>query len=1482
MLPRPWTVLRLRDARRPEASVVVRASPDAVVADLLDALGAPEAARPLVDGRPVRREDALDEAGVCQGSDVRWLDPGPHTDSTSIRCDTPIRCGTPSVTLCDGLDAGRSFRLPAGDHLVGRSPTAAVRLDDPGVALLHGLLCVDAAGGAATLSEFGLDELPAGGGGDLGERPTPQPPSPASAPRVVRPGERVRCGAATMLLGVAGELAGAAATGGHTAHAGGTRQLDPRRDRTERATILFNRPPRSRAHAGAAPVAVPLPPPVPAVRSLALAAVVLPLVLAAALVAVTGSWLFALMTVLSPLLAMSAWLGSRRRARRDGRHHRQRYGAELAVFETALATLRATQDRERAERAVDLAEVAQRAFGPSPRLWERRPEDLDAWRVCVGHGPQRWQPSPPLTEDELDPAVQAVLRRVGAPADGPVEVDLGAHRVIGIVGDKMAARRVARSLVLQLAVHHGPADLAVELLVADDRREAWSWLGWLPHAPAAEARAPEQPSDAEAAGGPPGATARRSLLVVDDPRILGVDGANARARLRGERGPVVGIVLAPVADRLPASCRVVVAVDAVGTASLALLDGGEPVPALRAMGVAEDVAGDIAAALARFEDPDLARPGAGLPAVVRLDDVLAARCRWAAGRSGAPSGLRSLAVPIGLGGGGHDAAGRGPGPVVVDLVADGPHALVAGTTGAGKSELLRTWIAALAATYPPSDLHVVLVDFKGGSAFDACAALPHTVAVVTDLDEDLAARVLRSLHAELSHREQVLRGAGVADLADLADLADAVDVTGSPPLARLVVVIDEFATVKAELPDFLDALIGVAQRGRSLGVHLILATQRPSGVVSDQIRANTNIRIALRVQDPADSRDVVGVPDAASLDRRTPGRALVRLGRHDVGLVQTAYVGSPRSVPDDAGRRVERLVQDPTGHPGAGRSAGGSRGSAAGRSDLQDLVEEVAAEAGRLGLATPRVPWTPPLPARLPLAELLAALPPARRSGPFVPFVPFVLLDDPDHQRRLVGGWSPDEGNLLLYGAAGRGATEALVALLCSLVEREAPHRLHVYLVGEAPSLVALGGLPHVGTVVGRSDTERLSGLLGVLEAELAARRNRPADGASPPPTVVVAIDGLGSLLAVDGGAAAGDAAQRWARLIVEGPAQRLLTVATAEHAAAVRHSVAASVTQRLIFGLADPHDARQFGVAPVTGPPGRVRAVPGGLLGQAAAVDDVPAVIRAQTARYGEGAGERAGAGDDEGEGAGGRAVVVHRLPERIDRADLGEAKLDAAGATLRVPIGVAGPLLGRCTLALHRGEGVLVAGPSRSGRSNALGVIVAGLLAMPLPVAAGRVAVVVIAGRRSPLSSGGWGGPGAEPAPFEPERFEPADGEAWSRRLASGPPAGGWGVVVVDDAESVEDPSGALAAAFAAGWVVVAAGRNDALRSAYGHWSRAVRAARQGLLLRPEADLDGELLGVRLPRSTDAPLDRPGRGFLVRDGSLQVIQTALRSQSV
>ncbi|HEY2813863.1 MAG TPA: FtsK/SpoIIIE domain-containing protein [Acidimicrobiales bacterium] len=559
------------------------------------------------------------------------------------------------------------------------------------------------------------------------------------------------------------------------------------------------------------------------------------------------------------------------------------------------------------------------------------------------------------------------------------------------------------------------------------------------------------------------------------------------------------IAVASPESELPAACTTVVRMAS---------DLGDTDEFL-ACGMDEPTARSFARWLARFEDPEV-EPGATLPTTVRLADVQPTAVQPTAAQP-----TNSVAIGIGT-----------DGVVVeIDLVRDGPHAVIAGTTGSGKSELLRTLIVGLAMRHTPDEMVFVLVDYKGGSAFDECALLPHCVGLVTDLDEHLGQRALQSLEAELRHRERVQRD-------------------GGPTPPRLVVVIDEFATLAAELPDFLGALVGIAQRGRSLGMHLVLATQRPSGVVNANIKANANLRIALRVQDAADSIDIIDGPEASSISRDTPGRAYVRRGSSDVVLVQTAI----SSLPVSKVSRPVRVRAFPSDEPVE---------IIDGPTELAVAVEQLRDWNG----AAPRRPWLPMLPERIDLTDVErdADHDLAEHDLAGDDLIAFALADEPDQQRQVAAGWHPRKGNLALYGMVGSGTSTALRAV----VERITG--AHIYEID-----------------FGVDAHERHARLMRLLRAELDRRR---AAGAIAP-LIVTCIDGVGAFLAEHDGIDGTEVTESFHRLFAEGPQFGITFAISADRVNALPLRLSSLVSEKLLFRLADPQDYALVGLRPKEVPP--------------------------------------------------------------------------------------------------------------------------------------------------------------------------------------------------------------------------------------------------------------------------------------------------------
>ncbi len=382
----------------------------------------------------------------------------------------------------------------------------------------------------------------------------------------------------------------------------------------------------------------------------------------------------------------------------------------------------------------------------------------------------------------------------------------------------------------------------------------------------------------------------------------------------------------------------------------------------------------------------------------------------------------------------------------------------------------------------------VLIDYKGGSAFGDCVDLPHTVGMVSDLDTHLVERALASLAAELRRREHLLAEADAKDIEDYTDLR--VRDAALPALPRLVLVIDEFASMVRELPDFVTGLVSIAQRGRSLGIHLLLATQRPSGVVSPEIRANTNLRIALRVTDATESTDVIDAPDAARISKSTPGRAYVRLGHSSLVPFQAGRVGGRRPGTRTAAPTVPWVV--PLDWPDLGRPL--PRRPAARQvadeevTDLSVLVGALGEAARQAGVPAQPSPWLPALPDAVLLDDLPRPAPPA--DGRLAPAA-YAVEDLPalQVQRPAVVDLATFT-HLLAVGAPRSGRSQLLRTLAGSLARTHSCEDVHLYGIdcGNG-ALLPLAELPHCGAVVSRSQGERASRLVARLAAEVERRQ---------------------------------------------------------------------------------------------------------------------------------------------------------------------------------------------------------------------------------------------------------------------------------------------------------------------------------------------------------------------------------------------------------
>jgi len=1390
---------------------------DATVGDLVDALrderlhelsDGSAATGVVLDGRFCHADLALDEIGLHEGARVRLATQAPATVG-SQKAALELR-------VVAGLDSGQRIELPPDGTIVGRDDGDAVAMSDVGVSRRHLKVEPSPGGLRATLTDLGSIN----GSWVEGRR--------IREPTEISPGTVFEAG------DVAFELAQVSED---------RLDVDPQRQAGAGGMVAFNRPPRSRVHEPADPLSPPEQVREQAAQRFSLVSAVGPLVLGGVMVILLHNILFALFCLLSPVLVIGNWWESRRQTGKATRGARREHAEQLARF-SADVSGRASEVIAHLRLSLpDPAEIVRRATDPSTRLWERRPEHDDFLMLSAGLGDRQLRP--PLDQRRTPSSeAETVLAENERLRMAPILVDLSSGGVVGIVGPRIATLAAARSLLCQAAVLHGPADLQVAVLTEDERSSEWDWAKWLPHA-----RDASRGGDARLLAGDPsrvselatelmdreGADDRFLLAVLDSDSLIEGRGAVGRALLRsGET--VSGIVIARSSERLPAICTSVLQLEQdTAEAILRRPQAGESVDPLLVSGLSIETARDCALGLARFEDADLQLAGGSLPSAVSLLPLLGIGEPKPAGltqRWGAAAQRSSLEATFAL---------SEDGPFTLDLVLDGPHGLIAGTTGSGKSELLRSLVAALAASHDPARLNFVLIDYKGGSAFAECAELPHTVGMVTDLDEQLGARALRSLEAELRYRERVLGEYRAGDLIAYQQLK-------APALPRLLVIIDEFATLAAELPDFVASLVGIAQRGRSLGVHLLLATQRPSGAVNENIRANANLRICLRVQTPQDSSDVIDSPAAAKIARTQPGRAQVRLGPSELVPIQTALVtgstvsGPPRAVD------VRTFEFAPSG---GGRQADAKPE----RSDLQRLVAAARDAFESLGTPPPRRPWLAPLAAEVALEDLVELGPPRPLAGERGMVVPLALADDPDAQAQYPVGWNLDAGNLLLFGLGGSGTTTTLATIGLALADTTGPDRAHLYVMDfGAGELAPLAGLPHVGAVIAASEHERQRRLLRRLRGELESRRRLDAPARAGQPRIVLLLDGYAGF-ASEHGDLAGDATREaLGRIWADGPEVGIHMAITGDRAGAIPNALASLSQQRLVFRLADLPDYAQFGIHRSDVPrftPGR--AVVGGS-GQAIQIVRPRDALAVAVSRRSPADGATA---------VPGGPPPIGVLPQQVPL----EAVLTATRVgpeSWFVPIGIGDEQLEPVGFELYAGDHALVAGSPRSGKTTVL-LLLAALVARAHP----EFTLTGIAVRPSKLR---------ECSELERVVTTATELPALVAELRAATGAGAPQLLLIDDAEMLTDEGRALTGLFAdspPGLHAIVAGRADGLRS-LGHWSAGVRRSRTGLLLQPDVQVDGGLLGVTLPRRP-APPARPGCGYLVQAGGFELVQVAL-----
>ncbi|MDQ0715383.1 S-DNA-T family DNA segregation ATPase FtsK/SpoIIIE [Streptomyces luteogriseus] len=1298
----------------------------------------------------------------------------------------------------------------------------------------------------------------------------------------------------------------------------------------------YNRPPRLRPPERQTSFRLPSPPREYEARPLPWLMALTPLVGAVVSVMIFQRWYYLIMAGLSPILLFANYYNDKKHGRKSHAKQVEEYEEQKERIEKDAQDALVAERNDRRHAIPDPATVLALGTGPRTRLWERRRTDRDHLLIRFGTGQL---PSEVVLDDpEQDDHRRQVTWKI---EDAPVALHLRTLGVVGMAGPGDSARALGRWAVAQTAALHSPMDVQFYVLSDNAAQESWDWVRWLPHARPSGGQDVNAliGTDAETVGARIGELtqildARKKAAEENksqggssfsDPDIVVVwDGSRRLRSLPGvvrllREGPAVSMfaICLDAEERfLPGECQAYVVAEpkaaeydqaqqtqqqpqqaaggfpsfqawhtndrqpeqAERTEQLRLRveeAGAERLKDVRPDFVSAAWCLRLARSLSPLRDISGETEDSALPGSSRLLDVLqlepptsdAIVARWRMG------GQSTLAVI----GESYDGA------FGIDIRKDGPHGLIAGTTGSGKSELLQTIVAALAVANTPENMTFVLVDYKGGAAFKDCVHLPHTVGMVTDLDAHLVERALESLGAELHRREHILAAADAKDIEDYQDL-----VRRDPshqPVPRLLIVIDEFASMVRDLPDFVTGLVNIAQRGRSLGIHLLLATQRPSGVVSPEIRANTNLRIALRVTDGGESSDVIDSPEAGHISKNTPGRAYARLGHASLVPFQSGRVGGRR--PGAADPAVLMPWVGPLTWEDLGRAAL-VKPKAESRedeeiTDLKVLVDTIRDANSSLGIPPQHSPWLPALDETLLLDDVEL---PAFAGGPGkLPPAPYGIEDLPASQaRRPVAVDFSSFGHLMIGGAPRSGRSQVLRTLAGSIARTHSISDVHLYGIdcGNG-ALNALTRLPHCGAVVSRNQTERVVRLVNRLKGEMGRRQDVLAEKGFADigeqrasvaederlPHIVVLLDRWEGWVPTLGEVDHGSLTDELQTMMREGASVGIHLVLTGDRTLLVGR-IATLTEDKYGLRLADRSDFSALGIparkVPEEIPPGRAFRNEFGTETQFA-------LLSADTTGQGQAAalaaiGEAAAARDAEVPRSR-RPFRVDSLPSRISFPEAWEMRdPDASRSRLWGLVGIGGDEI--VGFGPDLAEGVpafVVAGPAKSGRSTVLLNFAHSFLSQ-------GTRLVIAAPRQSPLR--GLDGTDGVLKVFTGDDIDEDEFEELIDQASLEEPI----AVLVDDGELLEDCDAEsqmkklVSRGAERGLALVIAGDEEDVCSGFSGWQVDAKKARRGILLSPQESSSGDLVGVRLNRSMVGGQVAPGKGMLhLGDGELRTV---------
>lgn len=768
----------------------------------------------------------------------------------------------------------------------------------------------------------------------------------------------------------------------------------------------------------------------------------------------------------------------------------------------------------------------------SPDLFDRTNQDEDFLCVRLGSGEvaaKRLIKYKKHERMEISDSLQVLPEQISSEYkyidNAPIVCDFKKADVVGVIGNEKNRYSIFKNILLDICARHYHTDVQIFLVVESKHAEQFKWMRFLPYLENS-------------------ATGTRNIVCDDESKNLVFEYLYKELNWREQyktyktnfvvffydeygfkshpiskfvnNSKELGVTFVFFADQksdIPLGCDYIInAVDNI-TGTLVETANRDHTSKFTYTNVSDKDFASVVKMLAPIYTEEISLEGTltknislfELLNIIAVDDIDLEN-RWNTSRV-----FKSMSAPLGV---------SKTGIVNLDLhdKAHGPHGLVAGTTGSGKSEILQTYILSMATLYHPYEVGFVIIDFKGGGMVNQFKNLPHLLGAITNIDGKQINRPLMSIKAELEKRQRLFAEVEVNHIDKY--IQKFKDGEATVPLPHLILIVDEFAELKAEQPEFMKELISAARIGRSLGVHLILATQKPSGQVNEQIWSNSRFKLCLKVQSQEDSNEVLKSPLAAEI--KEAGRAYLQVGNNEIfELFQSAYSGSPERM-EDAGSRINEFAlydislsgkKKPIYVQKRKKEAGNSR------TQLEAIVDYVHDYCEKKAISKLSDICLPPLPGVLKYVDL-----PKSSKEPGV-CVRLGMYDDPSNQYQGEISINLSEDNLIIVGSAQYGKTNTLQTIIRDLVENYSSNQVNVYILDFGSMILKnLEKLKHIGGVIISSEEERVINLFKMLTCELAHRKERLATegvssfvsyldaGFTDLPQIVLMIDNLTAL----------------------------------------------------------------------------------------------------------------------------------------------------------------------------------------------------------------------------------------------------------------------------------------------------------------------------------------------------------------------------------